>query len=234
MDRFYNWQSKYKVEHFNAPKTLRLVHADVNGRATEEAVFSIQGVLSGKILPPVLEKIRTISQACYLRQGVTLIGLGTPTFDEAIAAAQEIYGMFDRNVQDASLEPWSLSSSPITQDRALDVSNRYLTSKRDAPGMVAIPIPATIDPRGVLENLTKEGYVYSKENEVQYYQVHKSSEGTKRVETIGPQIFRIGDIVEIQVSFIVVPLKDNKFKMIVVLRSIALLDPYFSQVKITS
>ncbi|KAF8815676.1 hypothetical protein BYT27DRAFT_7079376 [Phlegmacium glaucopus] len=42
-----------------------------------------------------------------------------------------------------------------------------------------------------------------------------------------------GDIVEIQVSFIVVPLKDNKFKMIVVLRSITLLDPYFSQVRIS-
>ena len=52
-----------------------------------------------------------------------------------------------------------------------------------------------------------------------------------RVETVGPQIFRIGDIVEIQVSFIVVPLKHDKHKMIVVLRSIALLDPYFSQVK---
>ncbi|KAF8805795.1 hypothetical protein BYT27DRAFT_7103684, partial [Phlegmacium glaucopus] len=49
----------------------------------------------------------------------------------------------------------------------------------------------------------------------------------------GHKIFQIGDIVEIQVSFIVVPLKDNKFKMIVVLRSITLLDLYFSQVRIS-
>ena len=53
----------------------------------------------------------------------------------------------------------------------------------------------------------------------------------QRVEAVNPQIFRIGDIVEAQVSFIVVPLKDNKHKMIVVLRSIALLDPYFTQVR---
>ncbi|KAF8801725.1 hypothetical protein BYT27DRAFT_7114467, partial [Phlegmacium glaucopus] len=50
-------------------------------------------------------------------------------------------------------------------------------------------------------------------------------------ETVNPQIFRIGDIVEAQVSFIVVPLKDNKHKMIVVLRSIALLDTRFSKVR---
>lgn len=51
------------------------------------------------------------------------------------------------------------------------------------------------------------------------------------VEAVNPQIFRIGDIVEAQVSFIAVPLKNNKYKMIVVLRSIALLDATFSQVR---
>jgi hypothetical protein len=51
------------------------------------------------------------------------------------------------------------------------------------------------------------------------------------VEAVNPQIFRVGDIVEAQVSFIAVPLKDKKYKMIVVLRSIALLNPSFSQVR---
>jgi len=54
---------------------------------------------------------------------------------------------------------------------------------------------------------------------------------TKSVETVNPQIFRVGDIVEAQVSFIAVPLTDNKHKMIIVLRSIALLDTTFSQVR---
>ncbi|KAF8809428.1 hypothetical protein BYT27DRAFT_7094373, partial [Phlegmacium glaucopus] len=216
--------SKYRVKRFDAPNTLRLVHTNANGRATEEVVFTIQGVLSGKNLPPVTEKIRSTSQACYLQQGITLIGSGTPTFEEAIDAAQEIYSIFDRNVQDTSLESWSLPSSPITQGRALDASNRYLTSKQDTPAMASIPIPTMIDPQGILKKLTKEGFLYSKENEVQYYQVHKSDKGTNRN-------IRIGDIVKIQVSFIAVPLKDNKHKMIVVLRSITLLDQYFSQVR---
>ena len=52
----------------------------------------------------------------------------------------------------------------------------------------------------------------------------------KSVDMVNPQIFRIGDIVEAQISFIAAPVKNNKYKFIVVLRSIALLDPTFSQV----
>jgi hypothetical protein len=55
--------------------------------------------------------------------------------------------------------------------------------------------------------------------------------GMPSIEPAAPHVFRIGDIVEIQVSFMIIPLKDNKHKMIVVLRSIALLDPHFSQVR---
>lgn len=51
------------------------------------------------------------------------------------------------------------------------------------------------------------------------------------VEAATPNIFQIGDIVKIQVSFIIVPLKDDKHKMMVMLRSIAFLDPHFGQVR---
>jgi hypothetical protein len=48
-----------------------------------------------------------------------------------------------------------------------------------------------------------------------------------RVDTVNPHVFCVGDIVEAQVSFIAVPLKNHKYKMIVVLRSIALLDDFW-------
>ena len=47
-----------------------------------------------------------------------------------------------------------------------------------------------------------------------------------------PHIFRIGDIVEVQVSFVVVPQKDGKKKMMPILRSLALLDASFTKVNI--
>jgi hypothetical protein len=55
---------------------------------------------------------------------------------------------------------------------------------------------------------------------------------THRFQAVGPHTFRIGDIVEMQVSFVAVPLKEQKYKMMVVLRSIALLDKAYSQVSI--
>jgi hypothetical protein len=68
----------------------------------------------------------------------------------------------------------------MTKGRTLEASNRYLTAQCDAPGMVSVPIPTSIDPRGILAKLTKEGFIYGKENEVQFYQVHTNAEGMKR------------------------------------------------------
>ena len=44
-------------------------------------------------------------------------------------------------------------------------------------------------------------------------------------------MFRVGDIVEVQLSFVGVPIKEKCRKMLVVLRSMALLDGQFSMVR---
>lgn len=46
----------------------------------------------------------------------------------------------------------------------------------------------------------------------------------RRYETIAPQAFRIGDIVEAQLSLVVIPMRGGKFKMITVLRAITLIE----------
>ena len=56
------------------------------------------------------------------------------------------------------------------------------------------------------------------------------SPDTQSFVTKGPQIFRVGDIVEVQISFIVVPLKGQNMKMHCVLHAIALLSENFTQV----
>lgn len=50
--------------------------------------------------------------------------------------------------------------------------------------------------------------------------------------TTGPQIFQLGDIVEVQVSFIAIPLRGNKWKINTILRSINLFEGRFTQVNI--
>ena len=53
-----------------------------------------------------------------------------------------------------------------------------------------------------------------------------------RFQQCEPQTFRKGDIVQAQLSFVVIPLKGGRRKMLTVLRSLALLDRSFSQVSI--
>lgn len=47
-----------------------------------------------------------------------------------------------------------------------------------------------------------------------------------------PTRFRVGDIVEVQMTVAAVPVKNNKYKMIIQLRSLALLDGTFADVSI--
>lgn len=49
---------KYKIQSFDGPTTLRLIQTDERDQVAEEVVFTIQGILSGKNLPPVTEKIK--------------------------------------------------------------------------------------------------------------------------------------------------------------------------------
>lgn len=51
-----------------------------------------------------------------------------------------------------------------------------------------------------------------------------------RFRAVAPQLMKKGDIVELQVSFIAVPARDNKYRISTVLRSISILDGQFSQV----
>lgn len=51
-----------------------------------------------------------------------------------------------------------------------------------------------------------------------------------RYVVVKPACISVGDIVELQVSFIMVPLRDNKFKIAMVLRSILVLDRTYTQV----
>lgn len=91
--------------------------------------------------------------------------------------------MFERNVPEASLESWSLTTASMAEGTAFEASNRYFTSKRDAPDMEPVPISPMIDPRGILESLKNGEFVHGEENQVCYYQVHENaSRGSKRYE----------------------------------------------------
>lgn len=51
-----------------------------------------------------------------------------------------------------------------------------------------------------------------------------------RYETIPPQAFRVGDVVEAQVSLVVIPMRAEKCKMLIILRAVTLIEARSSKV----
>jgi hypothetical protein len=170
------------------PKSWRLIkktRTETETTILEELVFVVRGILCAKDLPPVTEKpgsVKTLRNTGgftywlhrgtperykFLRQGITITGLGTPTFEKAIETAQEIYEMYKRQFEEGRLEAWS--AGDFQGHRTLSPSNRYFTPRKDAPCMEHIPFDRLVDPNGILEHMTKAGYIHGEENIVQYY-----------------------------------------------------------------
>ena len=118
----------------------------------------------------------------FLRQAVTLSGLGSPTFKNALMAANEIFGRFDRQFSEGILDSWD--SSPVDDNEfpCLNLSHRYLTPANEAHGLEAIPFHKGVDPRGILQNMAKgDGsttHVHTEDNQVQYFSMKRDAEGS--------------------------------------------------------
>ncbi|KAF8226541.1 hypothetical protein L208DRAFT_1442303 [Tricholoma matsutake] len=117
----------------------------------------------------------------------------------------------------------------------------HQTPAKDVPGLQSTPFMAGVDSHSILEEMLsnkEKAYTHTEDNKVFYYKSSKDVDGGQRFDQCGPQIFRRGDIVEVQVSFVAVPIRSGsptklRRKMLVVLRSIALLDPDLSTCKLT-
>jgi len=57
---------------------------------------------------------------------------------------------------------------------------------------------------------------------------------THRISTTNPMTFCIGDIVEVNFSVVVIPVKQNKYQMMLVLRGLALLDSTLTTVSLVN
>jgi hypothetical protein len=124
----------------------------------------------------------------------------------------------------------------------IDMANRYFTDRHDMGNEAPVSFQPDVDPRCILQNAMGDQFVHLEENEVYYYEsfynngsprqvLTQSNVGCHRIwslvysyRTINPMRFRIGDIVEAQISFIAIPLKNRQYKMLVVLRAITLID----------
>ncbi|PPR03254.1 hypothetical protein CVT26_008080 [Gymnopilus dilepis] len=224
-----NWTQQYEPLHTGTPKIWRLIHhgrnESENEVPTEEVVLTVQGIIAKMDLPPFKEKISGKStHTQFLRQSVTLIGLHTPTFTRAVENIAEIHAHFGRSVGHNNLQQCGIVGMH-RNEQALEMSNRYFTPKKFAGQADELPFGMDVDPHGHLRAAAGDSLVHIEDNVVQYFEQVKSGhlDESKFIST-KPIKFQVGDIVEAQVSVVLIPQREKKWKSTLILRTLTLLD----------
>ncbi|KAM6491852.1 hypothetical protein JOM56_012711, partial [Amanita muscaria] len=187
-----------------------------------EVVMDIQGILHQYVLPPFNDEISASSkQWKYLRQAVGLTGLGNPNFESSVKGLINIYAMFNRFVPADKLQA-NTSVDVYGEHSAINCSNRYFSSRKDHPSSKHIPFSKNVDPKGILTRAVGSVYFQTEDNVVQLLIEIYS------YKPIPPVLFREGDVVEAQITMMLVPLKGGQFKLTAVLRCLTLLDSTYS------
>ena len=119
----------------------------------------------------------------YLRQSITVTGLGTATFEDAIKASHKIYNLFTRHFPEGQLEAWKCHT--FSGYSSFTTWNRYLTPVKYAPSMAHTQFTEAIDPRGILEEMVAKGnHVHGEDNVVCYWMQHTNDHGATRYVSI--------------------------------------------------
>ena len=112
---------------------------------------------------------RDAQKSIHLRQAVSLTGLSTEKFEQSVDAFIQIHTMFARIFKDGVLDPWLLSA--FEDHNAIDISNRYFTSRRQNPNAIQLPFHELVDPDRILVNMAVGDLVHSEENDVQFFEL---------------------------------------------------------------
>ena len=115
----------------------------------------------------------------YLKQGVSLTGLGTPLFDSSIQAIMDIYALFCRSVPRDKLQPCSFMDH-YGQYTAIEMSNRFFSPRKDFPMSKSIPFSADVDPKGILARAIGTSFIHMEQNVVAYYERSMAPNGNTR------------------------------------------------------
>ncbi|KII92316.1 hypothetical protein PLICRDRAFT_50712 [Plicaturopsis crispa FD-325 SS-3] len=215
--------SKSQIVASEQPLTWSLATQSNKDEDVEEIVLHTQGIIVNMDLPPIdKSKAMDVSarQRKYMKQSVSLTGFGEEGFHNSIDSVIAIHDTFSRQFKEGELEAWYPST--FKGHPTMEIANRYFTPcGHGGATLDIIPFPYTEDPQGTLQSLTGSALKHTAENSVSYYERVPTS--NKMVEA-APYYFRVGDIVEAQISFKVVPLKGGKRKMLMVMRALAIMD----------
>ena len=161
----------------------------------EEVVLRIQGVVCNRELPPIQRPFKVYvvhypnspnaahildrqpNRRLYMRQSVTLTGLSSPKFNDAIVSVHAIKDMFRQQVVDGIMEAWVPSN--FQGHTSIDIGNQYFTPRQYALQERQVSFSTVVDPDNILSQAMGDNFIHTEDNEVEYYEAQKDAGGTK-------------------------------------------------------
>ncbi|KAF7970331.1 hypothetical protein HWV62_24356 [Athelia sp. TMB] len=228
--------------------SMRMAYPVNPERPQEEIVLRIQGIICKASLPPkrlairgpqtsarYLEQSFTLTglntlpgpqtSARYLEQSFTLTGLNTLPFNMAIEGAFNISESFGRQAE--HLVPWH--PGQFEGFATLNMSNRLFTKQTRDKHHEQVAMEGSIDPHGALLGLAKGDFVHMDDNVVRYLKCMLAASGNISYANAQAASFKPGDIVEAQVSLVVLPSRNGQQTLKMILRAMTMLDDSFSK-----
>ncbi|KAJ7932923.1 hypothetical protein B0H13DRAFT_2307206 [Mycena leptocephala] len=217
------------IETGVANKNWRLCAISEEEDMADELVFRVQGIiLKNNLIPRNLESLPSRKRA-YVAQYIEICGLEADTFRDAMTKTEEINQRFAEHFSTTNVV--DLVRPQTSFGLAFSSSNRFFTLKTDAPTEQDNTFSDGVDPVGVLEKMKTRDLIHAPENIVKYFKCFPNTDDASKVryeETI-PGAFKVGDLVEIQVSFVGVFTAQNEVKVTSRLQAVTLLDASFTK-----
>ncbi|EPS99195.1 hypothetical protein FOMPIDRAFT_65033, partial [Fomitopsis schrenkii] len=130
----------------------------------------------------------------------------------------------------AKMPPITHESEWEQEHIVLDFHNQYLTLREKALEGNIIDIPKDVDPFGILQKHVTNG-VFTTDSIVQCFQRTKADGPSQKMQYKKSHLttISVGQLVEIQTSFVAVPRGKGKYKLVCKLRSVCILDQSIEQ-----
>ncbi|KAJ6457540.1 hypothetical protein C8R47DRAFT_1227354 [Mycena vitilis] len=210
-------------------KSWRLGVREGGEDVTDEVIVRIQGVLVKNNLIPKNTAMCPPRKIAYICQHLEICGLTSNTFRDAIAKTEEVNQRFSEHL--SSVTVLDLARPSTSLGPGLTASNRLFTLKTEAPTEQDNDFVEGVDPTGALDRLKTREMIHASENMVRYFKCVTDAEDSDRVkyEDAVPGIFKSGDIVELQVSFVAIQTAHHEVKVTSRLQAVTLLDSSFTK-----
>ena len=111
---------------------------------------------------------RSTGCAKFLRQSVSLTGLGTPTFDASMQGMLDVYAFFSSHVTCDSMKSCK-NCHNYGDNTTIELSNRYFSPVRKMATENCVPFSKDVDPYGILGCLESANNAHCDVNVVEYY-----------------------------------------------------------------